>query len=534
MLVVYFRTLWETEHYRFFPFAIAASALLVFSRSDGRLHPPRNLLAWLLTFASFGLAVFGTLSSSPWLVALGVFAILTCCFAEMSGPLDSSLAMAALPIWTTLRLPFSLNDAVVAELQTVTTRLSSVALDVISIPHASMGNVLMLADRELFVAEACSGAQSVFSIGFIACVLITVRRLPVWMLSIYLVTAVFLAVTANVIRVTTIAWAATAIDVDLSNDWPHELLGYFCLAIAIGFFISFDQLAQFLFHVMGFDEKLGSQNPFLAFWSVLAVDPDVISQSTRFDTSALQIRTPVISRALSSPGFRWSFVGITFLVAVFSAVQTLKKREQGLAVSSEKLLFEPSPNLASNQKGYLSVVEHEISRGGRDARLGANADVWRCDIQDGGVSAQFVLSQSYKGWKELCVCYEAREWELVDRTIHGGETDRAGDETPIVEKYALGRFRNSQGLNAYLLFSAIRQDGSIMDPLSRFGVFLAPRFNFGETWESDDVVMFQLWIVAESSLKPSKLATVKKEFVSFRSTVADAMKNQNQAQINIE
>ncbi|MGZ7227087.1 archaeosortase/exosortase family protein, partial [Streptococcus pyogenes] len=76
-----------------------------------------------------------------------------------------------------------------------------VLLDAFAVPHAVANNVIQLANRELFVAEACSGIQSVFTLAFLALLMIAWRRRRVWMTPIYLLIACLLAVFANVIRV---------------------------------------------------------------------------------------------------------------------------------------------------------------------------------------------------------------------------------------------------------------------------------------------------------------------------------------------
>ena len=65
----------------------------------------------------------------------------------------------ALPLVMLINLPLGYDQLLTMRLQQITSGLSSVMLDVLAIPHALNNNVIQLATRELFVAEACSGLQ---------------------------------------------------------------------------------------------------------------------------------------------------------------------------------------------------------------------------------------------------------------------------------------------------------------------------------------------------------------------------------------
>lgn len=531
MLYPYFSELWKVERYRYFPFALLAVGYLVYTRWDRQLNPPRSWFSWCVIVIGLFSIVLSALTQYPWFAAFGLVAIATCCLSAMRGPHDQSLLGVAVTLWMLVKLPFRIDNTFVSELQKVTTKLSSVMLDFFAVPHAAVGNVLKLADRELFVAEACSGVQSVFTLAFVACLLISVFRLRLWMFPVYLCVAIILAVAANIMRVTSIAVAASWYEIDLAGGWAHEAVGYVCLAIAIGFLLSFDRMAVILFHDMGEQDKSSGTNPFMAIWNWLSLrDEEFDSDTEDNGPPAAHLKQPVsrnniLSRLTSLAPVRWVFVAFIACLSIFSIFQIANSTGAKIAVGEDAMLFEPPPSVISGQHGVLTVLDHKAERGGKDARLGKNADIWSCVTTDGKLSAQVVLSQSYAGWKELCVCYEGRAWKLVDRTVEQRPRTEMEVDENYRTSYAVGRFKGQAGENAYLLFSAIRPDGTVMPALTGVGALgnrFIHRFDMSGVWELEDVMMLQMWIVTDQKLQPMVLNKLEEDFVQFRSNIANA------------
>ena len=96
-----------------------------------------------------------------------------------------------------------------------------------------------------------------------------------------------------------------------------------------------------------------------------------------------------------------------------------------------------------------------------------NADLW--DMNVGEVPGQVVVSQTYRGWHELCVCYENMDWRQLSREV----TTPPETEPPVADPttFITARFRNREGQFGYLLFSAINEDGTIEEAPSSFGAF---------------------------------------------------------------
>jgi exosortase len=129
--------------------------------------------------------LFGILIASPWVCTVAMLLFFLSFFASARDFDGRSLVDLALPLVMVINLPLGYDQLLSIRLQQVTTALSSVVLDVLAIPHAVSNNVIRLASRELFVAEACSGIQSVFTLMFLATLLVSFCRRPIWVTPIY-------------------------------------------------------------------------------------------------------------------------------------------------------------------------------------------------------------------------------------------------------------------------------------------------------------------------------------------------------------
>ena len=563
-LIPYFYEMWGSENdrqwYRYFPFVFVAVIALVHGRWDKRFYPPRTSLHWSMVAVGLVLLFASALLQFPWFAAVGFFLIASVCVTVMRGPRDSSLIVLAVPLMMLVQLPFNTGKELVLYLQRITTFLASVMLDFCGAPHAVSGNSIQLSERNLFVAEACSGIQSVFTLAFLACLLIAFYRRRIWLVPIYLVISLILAVSANVIRVTIVALGDVWFEHDLATGWRHEMVGYFALTIAVGFMLSFDQLIVTMLHRVA---EVSEDNPIVRGWNSLALrDADGMKVSagseyrSAYDsydaadenenektTSFWRSRA---SDILSSKAVGQAFAVVTVLIAGFGAVQVWRsEKPESFVTSSKAVIFEPSISMLDDSLDYLSINGHEATRGFANPRLGANSDIWHCGTRD--FQAQIVLSQPHVGWHELCDCYERLNWTLLDRDlteIEGassvGVLDQEPDEieTEVIGEipYVFARFKKpvqiqgqTQHQYGYLLFAGIGSDGAPITSPSSLSAFTHRVWNRIDTtgvWEQNEVIMLQMWVVSPRKLDPESLANLKEDFIQTRSTVVSEIKQQ--------
>jgi exosortase len=534
LLIPYFSGLWANATYRYFPFAIGAVVWLAYGRSDGHFYPPRGVFSWLAVSFAMLLVVMATILHFSWFASVALVLVCTAMLYAMRGPDDRTLLVLALPLFTLIQLKRA-DQLLVLSLQRTTTWMSSVLLDALAVPHAVANNVIQLADRELFVAEACSGIQSVFTLSFLALLVVAWRRRRIWMAPLYLVIACLLAVFANTIRVTVVAVAANLYQADLAEGWPHELLGYVALTVAFGFLLSFDYLIATLLHRVPQESEF---NPFIAGWNYLSLRPleEQSGRGTRRDVAELWQRDQRSSvfrfsqRWIGDPKVRIGFAALVAVLFLASASQlVISRRPLNLVSGSESLVFDPPQDLLDQTLDGLTVVKHVPNRNYEIPGLGANSDVWECESDD--LKVQFVLSQPYQGWHELCDCYERLQWTLVDRHIRSPEElndlqveARSPDATRAT--YVLARFKRNPSQYGYLIFAGLGSDGTFVDAPDSLTAFTHRVWNRIDTtgvWEQNEVIMLQMWLATPEKLSAKRVQQLEREFLAARGRIADAI-----------
>lgn len=518
MMVPYLTGLWNQERYRYFPFVILAVAYLVYQRWNRDWMPPRGWPCVAAVFGGLGCSVLGAMIHSPWVSAVGFLAVVTSFLVSHEGDHDWTLAALAMPLGLLLHLPLGYDQLLVMRLQTITTSLSSVMLDTLHVPHAAANNTIQLASRELFVAEACSGIQSVFTLIFMAMLLVAIYRRPLWLSPLYIAIAIVLAVFANVVRVTTVALGDAWMGIDLASGWQHEVVGYAALGMASLFLLSFDHLVISVLHPV---DHSGGQNPLIDLWNHF-FDGDRRS-SVIIDW--LEHGGGPLSRLVRSVWTRRTILPIAGIVGITGIAQAVQMELlRDWFVEERPIVLQADKSLMDIPLNSLAIVDHDQSRGGDNPRLGANADIWNCSIDNrNDAQAQVVLSQPFSGWHELCNCYVASQWLVLNRGVEDG-----AEEDPV-EPYAIARLKKGENQFAYLLYSAVAPDGKVIRPPPRPGR-LGARFedNFFDAFadssvQASNLLMLQMFVPMTGSLDRDLLKGLKEDFVSMRQAVRQSL-----------
>jgi exosortase len=118
-------------------------------------------------------------------------------------------------------------------LQRIGTIASTFVIQTLGIPSVGRGNVIMLPETELGVAEACNGL-SMMMLFFAVCFGAVFLSDRTWIEKlIILASAAPIAVLANVIRISMTAILYQLGGVDLGNRLFHELAGWFMMPLAV-------------------------------------------------------------------------------------------------------------------------------------------------------------------------------------------------------------------------------------------------------------------------------------------------------------
>jgi exosortase len=133
-----------------------------------------------------------------------------------------------------LPLPFQVEGFLAQPLRRMATVASTYLLQLFGFPALSEGNVILIEDVRLGVADACSGLGMLFTFFALATAvaLITQRGLPDRVLIV--ASAVPIALVANVLRITATAAAYTTLGSEAAGGWVHDLSGWLMMPLALG------------------------------------------------------------------------------------------------------------------------------------------------------------------------------------------------------------------------------------------------------------------------------------------------------------
>ena len=201
--------------------------------------------------------------------------------------IKSSLGYLIILPLITFRPPWNYDLTAIQWLQRVTTSIASQLLNFFGYLHLRTGNVLEFPGKRFMVEEACSGVQSLFTLLFLATLIICGYRRR-WLHGlIVMATAAGLAGVMNVLRVCAVAIAWDAAQIDLSSGWQHDMLGYVALIIAGLLVLSSDACCAFFLSSVP-DLAAGGvaaefRNPLVGFWNWM------LTRRRRSDSEPVQV-----------------------------------------------------------------------------------------------------------------------------------------------------------------------------------------------------------------------------------------------------
>lgn len=131
-------------------------------------------------------------------------------------------------------LPFQAEGLLAQPLRRVATVASTYALQTLGFPALAEGNIILIDDLRLGVIDACSGLGMLMTFFALATALAMVISVPLLDRLIIVVSAIPIAVFANVVRVTCTAIAHHWVGGDFANVLMHDLAGWLMMPLALG------------------------------------------------------------------------------------------------------------------------------------------------------------------------------------------------------------------------------------------------------------------------------------------------------------
>jgi exosortase len=441
LLVLYSINLMGREAYQFAPLAVAAALFLVWHRlqnSPAPVEPGSPKLALAILVGAFLILCAATVLWSPWLgmisalvTALGVV------WAVGGWALARKLFPGALMLLILLRPPLNLDVEFTLLLRRVAVRCSSGLLDYLGVIHLLSGNVVEVAGHRFFVEDACSGINSVLSVGGFALFYTLWRRRRWWQVVVVYAVTISFVLLGNVIRITTAVALSRRYGVDLLTGWKHQLFGLVLFAVYLGLVVSADA--------------------FLGFLTARPEPSEAGPAPAPAGTGATRVAprkrwAAIISQLLKSLSPRWALgVGIAF--AVLALAQTARgwvyHRHHPANVTST-LRADARFSLPEQIGDWKRLDRRQRNVSSLELQA-IYSEVWA--YQNGRMKVFVALDYPYPGLHDLTVCYHNSGWDAAQKPVN--TTDATGK--PIV--YFEVEMRKKPLTSGYLLFGGFTETG---------------------------------------------------------------------------
>ena len=132
-----------------------------------------------------------------------------------------------------LPLPHRFQTLLGGSLQKIATAVSTYALQTLGVPAVAEGNVILLTETRLGVVEACSGLTMLVTFFALATGVAILARRSWFEKAIIFLSAVPIAVMANVVRITVTGMLFEANRNDLARAVFHDLAGWLMMPLAL-------------------------------------------------------------------------------------------------------------------------------------------------------------------------------------------------------------------------------------------------------------------------------------------------------------
>jgi exosortase len=227
---------WDPDNYPGFVVPLASIYLVWHKRSDLRKakRSPEiwGLLivfiggVWLLLGKVGALLFIGHISFVVTLIGLIIYILGWEYFKLLSFPL--------LFLFLMIRVPSIFYRFVLHKLQFVSAYFGSLCLHVVNVPVVREGDFIHLPKISMVVAEACAGMRYVFATTILAVFLIYLTQRTWAARILFMIAAILIAVTANVLRVATAGAMAYFIGVKMISGFYHKLHGVVMFLFSYG------------------------------------------------------------------------------------------------------------------------------------------------------------------------------------------------------------------------------------------------------------------------------------------------------------
>jgi exosortase len=189
---------------------------------------------WLLTAGAL-LHLAGSYLYYDWLSAGSLLPSLAGLFALWGGRPALRWAWPALGFLAFMvPLPYRVEVLLSHPLQRLATRVGTYSLETLGFPVVAEGNTIVLEGMRIGIAEACSGLSMLVTFVALSAAVVLVSRRSVFDKSVIVLSAVPIAVLANMVRIIVTAVLCETVGSAGASAFFHDWAGWFMMPLALG------------------------------------------------------------------------------------------------------------------------------------------------------------------------------------------------------------------------------------------------------------------------------------------------------------
>jgi exosortase len=214
----------------------AFALVLLYLRRDRLAGVTPKANAWGLALIAAGalLRWYGTKIYFEWLETVSLLPILAGLVVLFGGWSALRWAWPGIAfLLFMIPLPFKVENALAFPLQRTATVCSNYVLQTIGLPALAEGNVIHLTSGDINVIEACSGLSMLLIFCAMATAVVLVVQRPWLDKAVILLSAVPIAIIANVTRITVTGLAQEYVGPDLAHRFFHDWAGLLMMPLAL-------------------------------------------------------------------------------------------------------------------------------------------------------------------------------------------------------------------------------------------------------------------------------------------------------------
>ena len=224
---------------------IPLALYLAWERRDRlqQLVPSPSMFGMVVVVGSVGVLLAGILGSELFLQRVSIVGAVVGTVLFLGGwPYARVLMFPLAILLLMIPIPAIIFNQIAFPLQLLASRFGETAMGVANVPVLREGNVLILANTTLEVAEACSGIRSLVSLFTLAVVLGYFADSRAWVRTLIAVSSIPVAVITNGFRVAGTGIAAHQFGPEAAQGFFHEFSGWMVFVAAFALMLGIQQL----------------------------------------------------------------------------------------------------------------------------------------------------------------------------------------------------------------------------------------------------------------------------------------------------